>query len=123
MKHLLSQDLVSEVLAFCNDIHSSKIELINQKLHHRFDSENLVEIDKVTENIKLVDSVTGSKNDLSSHYKREQYIRNNFKFVEPQRITIGNMGNKPQFYYYLPIQHLKDLNSLFTGQILSFATN
>ena len=105
-KHLVSQELANEVFAFCNDIHSSKIQLINQQLQHRYGSENSGLIDRVVENITRVDRVSGLQLELSTNYRREQYFKSNFNFVEPQRIPIKKLKEEdPQSYYwYLPIK-------------------
>ena len=118
LKHLVSQELVNEIFGFCNDIHNSKIQLINEQVQHRFGSENSALIDRVVENITCVDRVNGLQSELSTNYRREKYFKTHFNFVEPQRIPIEKLKEEdPQSYYwYLPIKEtmkrlLKD-NSL-----------
>ena len=104
IKHLLSQELVNDILTFCNDMHDTKIELLNQSLIHQFGSGSLVKVEKVVEHIKMSNNVTGLKTELSTNWKRNQYFKKNYKFVEPERIIIGHVDGKPRFYYYLPVR-------------------
>ena len=48
---MLSQELVNDVLAFCNDIHDTKTELLKDKLLYQFGSESKVKMGEVVKNI------------------------------------------------------------------------
>ena len=64
---------------------------------------NLESIIQVKPFTALVHNVTGLKNELSTNWKRDQYFRKKIKFIQPQHVTIGNVGGQPRFYYYLPV--------------------
>ena len=60
-KHSLSQETVGDILTFCEDIHDAKMELLNEQLSQTFFNDENISMEKVTENIKLTDSVTGTE--------------------------------------------------------------
>ena len=98
-----SQELVSDIVAFCDDIHKSKIEVIIQLLNRRF-GQDLVQLDQITDTIKLVDGTIGLREELSTDYRRKKYIKEKFNFIEPERIPIGDWNNITCFYWYMCIE-------------------
>ena len=102
-KDLLPQVLVDNIIKFCESIHSQKLEMISLQLQNRFGHEENIDIDKVTENISLFDSVVGLKSELSTNYRRNKHLRSQFKFIDPEPITIAIVDNVRYFYYYLPV--------------------
>ena len=58
----ISQENVDEIIAFSEDIHNSKMELIIHQLKYRFGEENSIAIKDIIENIRLVDNVAGKYN-------------------------------------------------------------
>ena len=60
-KHSLSQETVGDILKFCEDIHDAKLELLNEQLSQTFFNDENISMEKVTETIKLTDSVTGTE--------------------------------------------------------------
>ena len=100
-KDLLSQNLVSEIITFCNDVHDSKMDLIAQQLKRKC-SEDSVSIHNVLKKIKLVDHSTGLKQELSTPYRRTQYFKRKWQFIDPQRTPIG--PNEESFYYLFSVK-------------------
>ena len=103
-KHLLSQEVISDIHSYCEEIHKSKMDFVSLKLQNEF-GERLVTVSKVIETIKLMDNVTGLKNELSTHYKRDQYFKANFNFIQAEKIILGYTRQIASFYYYKPVQN------------------
>ena len=53
---------------------------------------------------------------ISTHYKRTQYLKKRFEFVEPIRIEIGKIRDKVSFYMCLPVK--KTLSRLLNDKSL-----
>ena len=102
-KHLLSREVVNEVMSFCQNIHETKMSLITHHLKKSLIDENNLKIENVTDTIDFLDSVIGLKEQLSTHYKREKALKHKFSFIEPERVSIGKIRNQPSFYYYMPV--------------------
>ena len=90
-----------------------------------------VSIEKVTRDIALIDNVIGLKDQISTNFKRESYLKTKYQFIIPERVVIKTVENKVFFYYQIPIvksldRLLKD-NSLRCGIfgfcLLSFPQN
>ena len=77
---------MNDILSFCHDIHKSKIDVIIQQLNRRFLEDNLVQLDQLTDTIKLVDDTIGLKEELSTQYKRNKYIKGTIHLGRPQSI-------------------------------------
>ena len=115
-KHMLPRDVINDMLNFCEDIHSIKVDCIISQLKSNFGSENSVEIKKVTDSIQLHDNVIGLKDQLLTDFKRTRHLKNYFKFVEPVPVLIKKVKDQsrdflieevpdqPHFYYRLPLR-------------------
>ena len=64
---------------------------------------NCDDIKQVTEKMRLIDNNIGLKSELSTPYKRDQYLKSRFNFIKEERIPLTKKGQKSSFYYYLPI--------------------
>ena len=114
-KHLLSRDVVNEIMDFSNQIHSIKVKCITSQLRANFGSDESVEISKVIDTIDLCDNVIGLKDILLTEYKRNRHLKNNYRFIEPLRTVIKReedieleidqeLPTEEHFFYRLPIQ-------------------
>ena len=103
-KHLLPREVINDIMRFCGNIHSIKLECISSLLVKNFEKESNVEIEKVADVAKLHDNVLGLKDKLLTDYKREKYFKENFDFIEPQRLSIKIEEVEVGFLYSLPIK-------------------
>ena len=112
----LSQEVIDNVFEYVENIHKTKVEIISETLHDLYGQENSVEVKKVTNTIGLIDANSGVKEHLRTAYRRDQYLKSRYNFIEPQPTLIGYSGNIPYTYYRLPIretlQRLLSDNSL-----------
>ena len=92
---MLSREVVNDILAYAKNIHTMKLEFIKGHLQENFNVD-------VSDQIDIIDNAVGIQVDISSHYKRDQYLSRNFKFIKPVRFPIGK--EKKSFYYSLPIK-------------------
>ena len=99
-KHMLPQQVVTDILAFSGSIHAAKIEVVKSSLKIRFDNDNYKDICK---EIDLIEKNSSLKDKLSTHHMRVQYLKKRFEYVEPRRIEIGTIRNKVSFCMDLPI--------------------
>ena len=95
-------EVIDDILEHCEDIHKRKVELINAQLSRLYDDGDGT-MKEAIQNIKFTDSVIGLKTELSTHYRREQYFKQNYNFITPETIPIRKPGEVSSFYYYLPI--------------------
>ena len=102
-KDLLSRQLVNEVFAQCANLHAMKLEFIENQLRRTFLGQNSVQIEDVINTIHLVDNNAGLGNELSTHKRRENVLREHFDFIIPEKHVIKIVGNVTHFYYSLPI--------------------
>ena len=102
-KYLLPRDVITDILSHSNEIHTMKMELINEKLKQNFGVDSSINIKDITENIELIDNTVGLKEQLSTPYKRNKYLGAKFKFIKPEYTPIGKIGEKESFYYTMPI--------------------
>ena len=112
-KHMLPQQVVTDILAFSGSIHAAKIEVVKSSLKIRFDNDNYKDICK---EIDLIEKNSSLKDKLSTHHMRVQYLKKRFEYVEPRRIEIGTIRNKVSFCMDLPIA--KTLTRLMSDESL-----
>ena len=62
--------------------------------------------EKVANNIKLLDKNAGLKDKLSTHYKRNKYIKESFEFIDPVKIQIGKAKGVVSYYRRSIAQHM-----------------
>ena len=112
----LSQEVIDDIYEYVENIHKKKVEIITETLHDLYVEENYVELKKVTNTIGLIDANSGIKEHLRTAYRRDQYLKSRYNFIEPQPTLIGYWDNIPSTYYRLPIrqtlQRLLSDNSL-----------
>ena len=99
-KHMLSQEVVNDIINFSNNIHSSKINVIKTALKRQNVSEDMTNL---CEQIDRIEAISGLNDKISTHYKRLQYLKKRFDFVEPRKIEIGRKRGKVCFYMSLPV--------------------
>ena len=102
-KHLMAQEVISEVVSFYQDIHTRKVEFINEQLKKVFCDKDSFTIKDVTDSIELIDSSAGLSDQLSTVYRRDKFLKTHFDFIKPQLNPLGNFRGVPCFYYSLPI--------------------
>lgn len=102
-KHLISREVISEIMSFCSEIHCLKMEFIKAQLHQKFANHNDLKIKNVTDTMDVIDYTVGLKKQLLSPYQREQYLKLKFQFIEPRKNIIGSIGSEISFCYTLPI--------------------
>ena len=115
-KYMLTRDAVADILTFCDEIHASKIDLINEKLEQKFSLEEDIGIRKVTNTICQYDNVIGLKDELSTNYKCDKYLKTHFKLIQPVKVMIENGKGESSFYYRLPV--IKTLGRLLQDNSL-----
>jgi len=99
-KHMLPQDVVSDILAFSGSIHNAKIAAIKASLKKKFDTENLT---RISREIDVVENNSGLKGKIATHHQRMQLIKKRFEYIEPLRHEIGRIRGIASFYMRLPI--------------------
>ena len=97
-------EVIDDILEHCEDIHKRKVELLNAQLSRLYDGDGDGTMKEAIQKIKFTDSVIGLKTELSTHYRREQYFKQNYNFITPETIPIRKPGEVSSFYYYLPIE-------------------
>ena len=115
-KDMLAIDVVNDILEYCNAVHASKLKVITTQLKKDYSDDNEINIDKVIQDIVLMDNCIGLKDRLETHYKREKYLKTKFSFIEPERMVIKTIENECFFYYQMPIR--KILNRLLEDNTL-----
>jgi hypothetical protein len=104
-KHLLPREVINDILTYCGDVHSLKMECITSHLKENFGIEESVEIDKIINAVDVHDSVVGLQDKLLTDYKRDRYLKATYEFIEPKRIPIYDDENiEVSFYYSTPIR-------------------
>ena len=105
-KYLLTQEVITEIFQFSNEVHSMKLELINAQLTRMKSDKEIANIKEITESVNLIDQNIGLKDELTTHYRRQKHLRQTFDFVEEERIPIKDPEKikKDSFYYQLPIR-------------------
>ena len=84
-KASLSQEIVSEIFSFCEDIHKLKLEFITTKLKQDFAGETNTKIEDAIETAKIMDHLAGlGKAGLSTHYRRDKMLQTYFDFIVPK---------------------------------------
>ena len=73
------------------------------QLQHHTTDENNLSIKNVIDTIDVVDHSAGLKDELLSHHKRDQYLKQQFHFIEPKKVIIGSIRNEICFYYSLSV--------------------
>ena len=104
-KHTISRDILNDIIQFSERVHSAKLEImINQLKEDYLDNQD---IEKVLEDLEYMDNVLGLKENLSTHYRREKYLKTRFSFIEPERIPIKSKEEgetKTSFYYEIDVE-------------------
>ena len=102
-KHLLSREVVDDIFSFCQEIHSTKMELLTSQAREK--SEDDEKINKTIDTMQLTDNVIGLKDQLSTNYKRDKCLKERFSFIQPEKVHIGVIrDNSSSFYYSLPVR-------------------
>ena len=115
-KDMLAINVVNDILEYCNAVHASKLKVITTLLKKDYSDDNEINIDKVIQDIVLMDNCIGLKDRIETHFKREKYLKTKFSFIEPERMVIKTIENECFFYYQIPIR--KTLNRLLEENTL-----
>ena len=104
-KHTISRDILNDIIQFSERVHSAKLEIMINQLNKDY-SDNK-DIEKVMEDLEYMDNVLGLKGKLSTHFRREKYIKERFSFIEPERIPIKSRKEEEtetSFYYEIDVE-------------------
>ena len=101
---------------YAESVHAAKLKIITSHLKKDYTDEQNVSIEKVTRDIALIDNVIGLKDQISTNFKRESYLKMKYEFIIPERVVIKTVENKVFFYYQIPI--VKSLDRLLKDNSL-----
>ena len=80
-KHMLPVNVQNEILEYSEDVHAAKLEIIISELKKDFSGCSEINIEKVIDDIILMDNVIGLKDEVSTQFKREKYLKRKFDFI------------------------------------------
>ena len=115
-KHTISREILDDIIQFSEQVHSAKLGIMINQLKKDYSDTDYIE--KVTNDLQLMDNVLGLKEKISTNYRREKYLKQRFKFLEPERIVVKSKENDSETSFYYKISIKESLERLLNDPSL-----
>ena len=104
-KELLPQRVVNDMFGYSSDIHTMKLEVITTKLKEKFAGKNYVRVEDILEAIHLIDNVTGLRNKLDTHFKRDQILKSQLSLNQLDYLLVWKIKRHASIIHCLFWKH------------------
>ena len=117
-KNMLSTNVMDDIMNFSEKVHAAKLEIVINELKKDYCDAG-IDIEKITNDIEFMDNCLGLKDQLSTNFKREKYLKERFDFIEPEPIEIKSEDeNVTSTSFYYQISPQKSLERLMKDPTL-----